>query len=151
MRVFYLLTVVWYGYVVSVTRAEGDEMYILGLQEPLSVEVKVLSIENVPHERYDPYYNVRVRVRFAPFSDTEITLVLWVHPGRVQHIHPEDDFVRREVILEGFGPSDPGNPYARGSIGLKAIWFDDPDGVMIKKQPLQVLHEDFASWAARPL
>lgn len=125
-------------------------MYILGLQEPLSVEVKVLSIENVPHERYNPYYNVQVRVRFTPFSDVETTLVLWAHPDRIHHIHPEDEFVRREIVLEGFGPSDPDNPYERGSIGLKAIWFDDPEGVMIKKQPLQVLREDFESWAARP-
>ncbi|MGB4761727.1 MAG: hypothetical protein WBP12_00020 [Candidatus Saccharimonas sp.] len=139
------MTLVWYGNVVGVTRAEGDKMYILGLREPLSVEVQVLSIENVPHERYNPYYNVRVRVRFTPFSDTEVTLVLWVDPDRVQHIHPEDGFVRREVILEGFGPSDPDNPYEKGSVRLKAIWFDDPDGVMTKKQSLQVLHEDFES------
>ena len=145
VRVFYFFALVWYGNVVRVTRIEGDEMHLLGLEEPLSLEVKVLSVENVPHERYDPNYNVRVRVRFSPFSDTEITLVLWAHAGKVHHIHPEDDFVRREIKLEGFGPSDPDNPYERGTVHITTIWFDDPEGAMIKKQPLQVLYKDFES------
>lgn len=87
----------------------------------------------------EPEYLVVVTIQLSRRHDDEVQLVLWASSKAAHVIKPEQDFIAREVVLEGFGPRK-SEGWKPGPVGLTAIWFDDPDNERCGAQLGQVRH-----------
>lgn len=119
-------------------------MYIMSGVYYLYMPVRVDEVKTMIHERTGPYLSIlaTVMLRRDRFGDEHLTaqLVLWAKVEDERVIQPDDDFVMREVAIEGKG-SPKKSPHKAGPTLLKAIWFDDPSNAQTRAASSLVMQD----------
>jgi hypothetical protein len=104
-------------------------MYMLGVRDQISILVRVDSVRTVPNEFHgNPELQVEATLRLSPNADKDVQVILWAAVEDATHLTASQEFVARDVTIEGHCAEDHANPYARPRVGLTAIWFGDRKG-----------------------
>lgn len=102
-------------------------MYMLGVRDHISILVRVDSVQTVPGDEIhgNPELQVEATLRLSPNADEDVRVILWAAIEDATHLSVSQEFVARDVKVEGHCAEDHTNPYARPHVGLTAIWFGD--------------------------
>jgi hypothetical protein len=111
-------------------------MYVLRLGECISVPVQVTSVEMVPNAYHDGQeLHILASLSLSPNTEP-VNVVLWAPTSAAATITIDDEFVSRNVTLEGHCTGDHSNPYNRPSVGISSIWFSDSQLALVKHEVL---------------
>lgn len=106
-------------------------MYILRVPDCLNIGVRVDSVQEVANKYHGgPELRIEATLRLSPTADEHKRVVLWASDDEREYFTVDEDFVNRDIMLEGHCPDDHENPYSRQSVGISAIWFDKNSGIL---------------------
>jgi hypothetical protein len=101
-------------------------MYMLEVRDSISVLVRIDSVQTVPNRFHgEPELSIRATLRLSPNAEADREVILWAEVESLDKLTVSDDFIARDVKLEGHCSEDHANPYARASVGISAIWFGE--------------------------
>ena len=111
-------------------------MYILGPRDTMSIPVRVNSVETVANEYHGgPELHIVASLSLSPNSDN-VDVILWAGVEAADTIKADDDFVCRDITLQGYCSGDHPNPYGRSEVGILAISFGEDRLALVQHEVL---------------